>query len=125
MPGKLEISNGSSTQNILISLQSIDEKEYHLALRTLEADETTSAIVKGGVKKLIVASESGDVFWEGAIPSYGSSPIIILPESKTVTYQSMTLVNTHVSTSDRTFPMWLAGLIILITIAMFYIYRRR
>lgn len=133
MPGKLEIKNSSTSQDVIVFLWSADGKEQHLNSESLGSGETTGAVVKGGVKKLIVATSDGNVFWEGMVPSYGSSPITIYPEPRgVVTYRDVVLVNTIGYSSQK--PFWMTGssqiwiaviMFVIIAAIAWYAYKRK
>lgn len=125
MPGKLEIENSSLTQSILISLWSADNKEQHLQNVTLKAGESTSAVVKGGVKRLSASTTSGTTFWDGMIPSYGDSPIMVYPETNKVVYKDTVLVNTlGYSSGGIKLSRWMLILIALVIIFVsWYLFR--
>jgi len=128
MPGKLEINNASSSTHVVIFLWSVDGREQHLNSKTLGSGKTISAIVKGGVKMLIVATADGNIFWEGMIPSYGSVPVFIYPENRTLTYRNTVLVNTLGYTQSSVYiPMWVWILAAAMTVVMagLYFYKRR
>lgn len=125
MPGKLEIKNASSSKNIIISLMSVSENETHLDSKTIGFLEEISSVVKGGVKRLVVSHANGDIFWDGIIPSYGSSPVVIHPENNTVTYKDKEVVNT-LSKSNKSVYSWIFGLLIaLFIIAILYVLRKK
>jgi len=116
MPGKLEIKNGSLSEESFISLWSSDGKENHLNERNIKPQESISSVVKGGVKKLTITKKDGTVIWKGLIPSYGSTPVIIYPERATVTYKETVLVNL-LNSNNRKFQ-YLAWVIVLILLIM-------
>lgn len=130
MPGKLEIKNASSKHDIYVSVVSVTGKEKHLENQKITPGESVSAVVKGGVKKLIV-SEDGAVFWMGLIPSYGNAPVTVYPERKTILYRDTVLVNLlkYVSEKDsgKGSSMWLwiiiAVIVIIIAVCLYYKYK--
>ncbi len=130
MPGKLEIKNDSTSQDVIVSLWSADGKDQHLNSQSLASGETTEAVVTGGVKNLIVAASDGNVFWEGMIPSYGSAPVTIYPEQHVVTYREVVLVNTMGYTTSPfgiTASLWIWVVVVFVIIATvaWYMYKRK
>ena len=94
MPGQLDIKNNSGSIKVLISVTSIDGKTSHTKNKPLDTNETVSIVIKGGTKKLTVLNNSGSIIWDGVVPSYGTSAVQIFPETTTVKYKDITLVDT-------------------------------
>ena len=118
MPGKLEIQNGSITNDIHISLWSIDGEKKHLDTKKIEKNSSISLIVKGGVKMLNV-SQNDLIIWKGVIPSYISSPIIIYPEYKRVVYKDNTIVN-MLSNDTNILDIFNTSIVILLIIVILF-----
>jgi len=120
MPGKLEIQNGSILKDINIALLSVDGIETLLNQKVIKKNENIKLNVSGGVKNLIVYSDTNNIIWKGMIPSYISHPIIIYPDYKRVIYKDTIIVNT-LSKKDKS-KIFLYILLPIIIIICYCIY---
>ena len=119
MPNQLIIQNSSHSIPIVISLESIDGKTYHLQDKKIAPTETINIIVKGGVKKLSISKEDDTPFWRGVIPANGRSPVIIFPEKAAVKYIDKFLVNAgDIPDGESSRMRYVAIALLLLSIAL-------